>query len=105
MQRWKNILFNVSFALNCLLLFLLLFENRLSVPAWLQVAGRMHPLILHFPLVLIVLYAVAVIIHPPGKTKGRHCLQKHDVPVVIDSCFYCRHHSSGGIVFVKRRRL
>ena len=70
MQRWKTILFNASFVLNCLLLFLLLFESRLSVPAWLQVAGRMHPLILHFPLVLIVLYAVAVIIHPPGKTKG-----------------------------------
>jgi len=70
MQRWKTILFNASFVLNCLLLFLLLFESRLSVPAWLQVAGRMHPLILHFPLVLIVLYAVAVIIHPPGKTIG-----------------------------------
>ncbi len=70
MQRWKTILFNASFVLNCLLLFLLLFESRLSVPAWLQVAGRMHPLILHFPLVLIVLYAVAIIIHPPGKTIG-----------------------------------
>ena len=70
MQRWKTILFNAAFVLNCLLLFLLIFESRLSVPAWLQVAGRMHPLILHFPLVLIVLYAVAVIVLPPGKTKG-----------------------------------
>jgi uncharacterized membrane protein len=69
MQRWKAILFNVSLLLNCLLLFLLLFESRLTIPAWLQVTGRMHPLILHFPLVLIVLYALAVVILPPHKTK------------------------------------
>jgi uncharacterized membrane protein len=57
MQGWKPVLFNVSFALNCMLLFLLFFEDRLVLPAWLQVIGRMHPLLLHFPLVLIVLYA------------------------------------------------
>lgn len=59
MHRWKNSLFNIAFALNCLLLFLLLFENRLSIPVWLQVAGRMHPLILHFPVTLVILYALA----------------------------------------------
>ena len=62
MQRWKNSLFNIAFTLNCLLLFLLLFENKLSIPLWLQVAGRMHPLILHFPLVLVVLYALTTLI-------------------------------------------
>ena len=55
MQRWKNILYNTSFALNCLLGFLLIFEERLWVPAWLQTVGRMHPLFLHFPIVLILL--------------------------------------------------
>ena len=64
MQRWKNIFFNIAIALNCLLVFLLLFESRLSVPPWLQVAGRMHPLILHFPIVLLVLYAITVIVLP-----------------------------------------
>ena len=64
MQRWKNSLFNIAIALNCLLVFLLLFESRLSVPPWLQVAGRMHPLILHFPIVLLVLYAITVIVLP-----------------------------------------
>ena len=58
MLRFKNILFNTSLALNCLLLFLLIFENRLAVPVWLQVVGRMHPLILHFPIVLVILYAI-----------------------------------------------
>ncbi|MFL5811229.1 MAG: chitobiase/beta-hexosaminidase C-terminal domain-containing protein, partial [Flavisolibacter sp.] len=41
-----------------MLVFLLAFENRIVLPAWLQVAGRMHPMILHFPIVLIVLYVL-----------------------------------------------
>lgn len=64
MQRWKNIFFNIALGLNCLLLFLLIFESRLSVPVWLQVAGRMHPLILHFPVTLVILYALVTILTP-----------------------------------------
>ncbi len=44
--------------LNAILLFFLLLEDRIVVPAWLQVAGRLHPMILHFPIVLIVAYAL-----------------------------------------------
>ncbi|MDB5250274.1 MAG: hypothetical protein JWQ40_4668 [Segetibacter sp.] len=58
MIRWKNLTFNISFALNCLLAFLLLLSDKLVVPAWLQVGGRMHPLLLHFPIVIIVLYVM-----------------------------------------------
>lgn len=43
--------------LNVLLLFFLCFSSKIVVPAWLQVSGRMHPLLLHFPIVLILLYA------------------------------------------------
>jgi uncharacterized membrane protein len=56
MKRAGNIIFNICFAINCLLVFLLLFESRMLLPSWLQVAGRMHPLILHFPITLLVLY-------------------------------------------------
>lgn len=55
MLRLKNIIYNTSFALNCLLLFLLIFESRIAVPAWLQAIGRMHTMILHFPIVLLLL--------------------------------------------------
>lgn len=58
MVRWKNVVVNLIFALNCLLLFLLIFSDRLLIPAWLQVGGRMHPLLLHFPIVIVVLYVV-----------------------------------------------
>src|SRR2546426_36100 len=37
------------------LLFILFFESRLHIPTWLKVAGRMHPMFLHFPIVLLLL--------------------------------------------------
>jgi len=49
---------NICLMLNSLLLFLALFGAQMQVPAWLQVAGRMHPLVLHFPIVLLLLAAV-----------------------------------------------
>lgn len=56
MQRSKNIVFNICIAINCILVFFLFFEERLLIPSWLQVMGRMHPLMLHFPITLLVLY-------------------------------------------------
>src|SRR5882672_8962407 len=55
-MKWKNGLFNLTIALNCLLVFWALFETKITVPAWMQVIGRSHPLILHFPIALLVLY-------------------------------------------------
>jgi uncharacterized membrane protein len=46
--------------------FLLWFDARVSIPAWLQVAGRFHPMILHFPIVFVVLWALAEIFGIPG---------------------------------------
>ena len=43
---------------NIFIVFLLLFENKLEIPAWLQPVGRMHPLLLHFPIVLLLLAIV-----------------------------------------------
>lgn len=56
MVTGKNILFSVTIAANCLLVFLLIFYDRLLVPSLLQVAGRAHPLFLHFPIVLFALF-------------------------------------------------
>ncbi|MCU7552200.1 chitobiase/beta-hexosaminidase C-terminal domain-containing protein [Chitinophagaceae bacterium LB-8] len=75
MQRWKNILFNTSLFLNCLLVYLQLFEDRLSIPVWLQVAGRMHPMILHFPVVLISAYAIIILFLQISKTNDDQAYQ------------------------------
>lgn len=43
------------FALVIFTLFLLLFADKIVVPVWLQPLGRMHPLLLHFPIVILLL--------------------------------------------------
>ena len=49
---------NLLFTLNIFIIFLLLFENLLVLPHWLQAFGRMHPMMLHFPIVIIILSMV-----------------------------------------------
>lgn len=58
MQRWNNVLFNTILSLNCVLVLFVLAGDKLHVPVWMQVAGRMHLLVLHFPIVLVILYIV-----------------------------------------------
>ena len=43
------------FGLVIFTLFLLLFADKIVVPVWLQPLGRMHPLLLHFPIVILLL--------------------------------------------------
>ncbi|WP_194777309.1 c-type cytochrome domain-containing protein [Pararhodonellum marinum] len=50
-----RLLENLLFASHFFILVLLLGESLLVLPAWFQVLGRMHPLILHFPIVLLLL--------------------------------------------------
>ncbi|WP_341835698.1 c-type cytochrome domain-containing protein [Chitinophaga pollutisoli] len=56
--KWQYLGGRLLFACNIFVLVLLLAGDRLAVPSWLQVAGRMHPLVLHFPIVLLMLGAV-----------------------------------------------
>ena len=48
---------SVIFCLNVLIIFLLIFEQQLVIPQWLQPIGRMHPMLLHFPIALLILAA------------------------------------------------
>lgn len=54
-QRVQNIIFNSCILLNGLLLTITVLGDKIAVPAVLQVVGRMHPLLLHFPIVLVCL--------------------------------------------------
>jgi len=55
MKSIHTALLNLLIAFQVFIVFFLLFENSIQVPASLQVLGRSHPLILHFPIVLLVL--------------------------------------------------
>jgi uncharacterized membrane protein len=85
MQRWKNILFNSILFLNCLLLFLLLFDSRLSLPSWLQVFGRMHPLIVHFPIVLVLVYFAFLFFIPGGFKKEKWYSPLMDILLIVSA--------------------
>src|SRR5688500_1546525 len=47
-------------AILIFLLFIVVFEKHLQLPPWLFVAGRMHPMFLHFPIVLLLLYFIVL---------------------------------------------
>ena len=70
MQRTRNIIFNISFGINCLLVFFLIFETKIVIPAWLQVVGRMHPLLLHLPITLLLLYIFWTLIVDKGNKEN-----------------------------------
>ena len=54
-KKWRGIVEQFVLISAVFLVFLLAFEELIVVPTWLQSFGRLHPLILHFPIVLLVL--------------------------------------------------
>ncbi len=49
---------NLLFVLNIFIIFFLLFGSSIVIPQWLQPAGRLHPLIIHFPIVVLIMAMV-----------------------------------------------
>ncbi|MGC1240873.1 MAG: c-type cytochrome domain-containing protein [Chryseosolibacter sp.] len=54
MERFKKIIADTVFVVQILILFILLFESRIEVPIALQAFGRMHPVLLHLPIGLLL---------------------------------------------------
>ena len=54
----RRITLNIIFCIQILLLFLLFAADRIDLPAWLQVAGRLHPLVLHLPIGFLIFLAM-----------------------------------------------
>jgi len=55
MKLFQRIASNIILFIQVLLVFLLFFQNRITLPPWLQTVGRMHPLVLHLPIGLLVM--------------------------------------------------
>lgn len=62
---------NILIVLNSLIVFLLIFENELIIPTWLQALGRMHPMLLHFPIVLLLVSLVMEFFHFKIKDESK----------------------------------
>lgn len=69
--NWKRYLENTLFVTSILLAFLLLFESYIELPAWFQFFGRLHPLILHFPIALLGLVYLALLFQTKWPVQNR----------------------------------
>lgn len=85
--NWKNIVFSATIAANCLLCFLLIFYSRLIVPSIVQVAGRAHPLFLHFPIVLFALFIAWLWIVPQNQMPSSQLFQSISKWLLLSAAF------------------
>lgn len=69
MKRTTSVLVNGIFFLHVLLLFLVVFEDRVQLPIGLHVVGRMHVLLLHLPIGFICFAVLALFIQHQFKSK------------------------------------
>jgi len=54
-KKYRIIAERLLLVLNILLLYFLLLEKFVEIPYWLQPLGRLHPMMLHFPIALLFL--------------------------------------------------
>lgn len=69
MDRAARIIINGTLFLQVLLLYLLFFESRVELPVALQVAGRLHPVVLHVPIGVLVFTLVVFMFRSQFKRK------------------------------------
>src|SRR5262245_61817671 len=74
MQLVKKIGEGILLGTFFFLLFILVFEQRLQVPDCLQVVGRMHPMFLHFPLVLLIVSFITLWLPIQKENEWLHLL-------------------------------
>ena len=64
MTRLHRAIANISFFIAVLLAFLLLFQDKVSLPPIVQSLGRAHVLFLHLPIGIIVLLGILRVFRP-----------------------------------------
>lgn len=62
MELFRKIVAHAVIALQVLIAFVLFFEQRIEVPSLVQAFGRLHPLMLHLPIGLLLLTAVLIFV-------------------------------------------
>ncbi|MBL7857130.1 MAG: chitobiase/beta-hexosaminidase C-terminal domain-containing protein [Cyclobacteriaceae bacterium] len=66
----RKILANFIFILNILILFFLFVYDKLEFPNWMHVIGRMHPMILHLPIGMLIMVSLLVLLQHHFKKKS-----------------------------------
>lgn len=68
-QQPIGLLKSLTFFILFLTTFLFAFESRIELPVWLQITGRLHPLLLHVPIGIIVLAVLLLLLRGQFKSK------------------------------------
>ena len=63
---------NVIFCIQILLSFLFFFDDRIELPVWLQVVGRLHPLVLHLPIGFLIFLAIILLLQKHIEKNSFH---------------------------------
>ncbi|MBK5278266.1 MAG: chitobiase/beta-hexosaminidase C-terminal domain-containing protein [Bacteroidia bacterium] len=84
MVRFKQLTLNLVYFANTILVFLLIFEEKVRLPVFLQVTGRMHPMILHFPIALLF---VGIFMHWLNSRKSFQHQAVHEITQYV-FCIY-----------------
>ena len=77
----------ILFTGNILLLFFLLFESFIRLPVWFQSLGRMHPLMLHFPIALLLLALLMEFFRFSPKYIGQEFYQSFTKNLLLFAAF------------------
>ena len=85
-QKVRLVLEQLLFSAHVFVLVILLAESRLVLPDWLYVVGRMHPLLLHFPIVLLLL-AVLLLLFPQIVRTREDQLHYSQSLLLLGCCF------------------
>src|SRR5918993_1960668 len=73
MVKIKNILLSASLVINIMLVFLWFFESGIQqLPPWIKVVGRLHPMVLHFPIALLLIIALLELVNSGAERPNRH---------------------------------
>ena len=62
MTRLRTIVANIVLVLQVLIVWVLIFEESVLLPSVFQSFGRMHPLLLHFPIGLLFIAALLYVL-------------------------------------------
>jgi hypothetical protein len=101
MSRFQHILSYLLFALHILLLFLLVFQEKVNIPIGLQTIGRMHPMVLHLPIGLLLVQGYFGFVSKNLKEK----ILRNSLVCASYYSYYCQYCCTNGFLFVKGRRL
>ena len=100
-SSYKGFADKLLFALNIFIVVLLLAGDHLVIPQWLQPVGRLHPLILHFPIVLLILAMLMEFFRFKASFSNEKFYQDFTTALLLAGALVCCINGYYGLVPVK----